>query len=236
MQKHRKSMANQMRALEEEAKPNSTLEWTTVQTRFLEAQIKTSLDIWSRDQPICQWSRSIVGIGPVISAGLAAHINIHKCTSPSSVWKYAGADPTSKWEKGKKIPWNADLKVLRWKIGESFVKTSALPNAYYSQFYINRKALETARNEAGMFAAAAAESLPHFDKRTEAYKAYAVGKLPLGRIHLRATRYATKIFLAHYFVVLYELTHKRPAPHAWINDLGGHADWVKPPNWTPVFE
>ena len=38
-----------------------------------------------------------------------------------------GLDPTCKWRRAKKRPWNASLKRLCWLMGESFVKVSGNP-------------------------------------------------------------------------------------------------------------
>ena len=75
---------------------------------------------------------------------------------------YAGMDPRSTWEKGQKRPWNAQLKVLCWKLGESFVKVSGNEKAFYGRIYKERKALEMAKNEAGEYAAQAAAKLEKF--------------------------------------------------------------------------
>ena len=64
------------------------------------------------------------------------------------IWRFAGLDPTVKWEKGKKRPWNADLKVLCWKIGDSFVKFSGREDCFYGQIYKQRKAYEIERDDA----------------------------------------------------------------------------------------
>ena len=39
-------------------------------------------------------------------------------------------------------PWNSDLKVLLWKIGESFMKVSSNPKSFYGLKYVEQKALE----------------------------------------------------------------------------------------------
>lgn len=46
-------------------------------------------------------------------------------------------------------PWNADLKTLAWKIGESIVKVSGREDAYYGAVFAARKRYEIGRNVAG---------------------------------------------------------------------------------------
>src|SRR3990172_6227412 len=174
IQEDRKRAHNQIR----EKEPNRLLEWFASQHRLLEANIKKALDIYTDNHYMGQWAKSIHGIGPIIAAGLLAHIDIEKAPTAGAIWRYAGLDPSKKWigsedakqiikdvllgnkvitgehvgaiaskanmkteslamlatnEKGKitkdslasaiaKRPWNADLKVLCWIIGESFVK------------------------------------------------------------------------------------------------------------------
>ena len=92
---------------------------------------------------------SITGIGPVIAAGMIANIDIKKCQTAGAIWKFAGLDPTVEWKKGQKRPWNADLKTLCWKLGQSFLKVQSNSNAFYSRLYLERKEYETEKNEKG---------------------------------------------------------------------------------------
>ena len=64
--------------------------------------------------------RSIVGIGPVITAGFLAHIDIAKAPTVGHVpGGSADLDPTVKWDKGTKRPWNVVMKRLCWIVEES---------------------------------------------------------------------------------------------------------------------
>jgi hypothetical protein len=176
---------------------------------------------------------SIVGIGPVIAAGMLAHIDITKAPTVGHIWRFAGLDPTLKWEKGQKRPWNAELKTLCWKLGESFVKSSGHEASFYGPIYATRKKLETERNEAGAFAeqAAAALAAKRYRADTVARQAYEAGKLPPARIHLRATRYAVKLFLSHLHHVWYEVEFRMPPPKPFVISHMGHVDYIPPPNW-----
>ena len=118
----------------------------------------------------------------------------------------AGLDPTVTWDKGEKRPWNAKLKTLCWKIGESFVKVSGRDNDIYGHVYTERKALEIQRNDAGEYSEQAAAALAHkrYGQETIARAWYEQGKLPPAHIHARAKRYAVKLYLAHWQHVAYE--------------------------------
>jgi hypothetical protein len=178
------------------------------------------------------WAQSICGIGPVLSAGLLAHIDIEKAPTVGHIWRFAGLDPTVRWEKGEKRPWNARLKVLCWKIGDSFVKQSGRDRDIYGKVYRARKALETERNESGLFADQAAATLAAKQFRDETRKRYESGRLPDGRIDLRARRYAVKLFLSHYHHVAYECRYGEPPPKPYVLEHGGHAHFLRPPHWV----
>ena len=223
MQDDRIRAAGQVRSMDKE--PHDVLTWLGEQSSVLENQVKGALDVYSLGHPIGQRIRSVDGVGPVIAAGLLAHIDITKANTAGSIWRYAGLDPTSEWKKGTKRPHNASLKTLCWKLGESFVKVSGKETAVYGHLYKDRKADELIRNENGEFADQAAAKLEKFNigKTTDAYKAYSVGKLPPAHIHARAKRYAVKMFLSHLHEAWYEHHYNKPAPVPYVF---AHADHV----------
>jgi hypothetical protein len=148
-----------------------------------------------------KWALDQVGIGHILAAGLAAHIDVEKAQSPSAVWKFAGQAPGyDRKIKGQKLPYNSRLKVLCWKLGESFVKVSGKEDALYGHLYAEFKAEEVRKNEAGLLAEAAAKELRTkkiTDKETKAI--LESGHLTDGQLHSRAKRKAVKIFLVHYW-------------------------------------
>lgn len=210
-----------------------TTAWVFDHIRFTERAIKDALDGWVDVQRPGRWAKTITGIGPVLAAGLLAHIDIERCPTVGHIWRFAGLDPTDTWGKGEKRPWNARLKVLCWKVGESFVKVSSNPSDVYGKVYAARKGLEQSRNEAGQFNDQAVVSLTtkKFGKDTVARKWYEQGKLPPARIHLRAERYATKLFLAHLHHVMFEARYGVPPPKPYIFTQPGHTHYVAPPGW-----
>lgn len=233
IQEHRLAAGNQVRALTASEEPHDTLSWFFGEYARLEQNIQRALDSYSTGQPEGRWARSIIGIGPVIAAGLLAHIDIEKAPAVGHIWRFAGLDPTVKWGKGEKRPWNASLKVLCWKIGESFVKVSGNERDVYGKVYLERKAQEQERNEAGLFREQAEASLSakRFGEDTQARRWYEQGKLPPARIHLRAQRYAVKLFLSHYHAVAYEVRFGCPPPKPYILEHGGHVHFIAPPGW-----
>jgi hypothetical protein len=195
-QRDRIRAGNQVRALNESGEPHDVLNWLNTQSGVLESQIRRALGKYAESSKTGLWLLGVTGIGPVISAGLLANIDIHKAETAGDIWRFAGLDPTNKWNKGEKRPWNSSLKTLCWKIGESFVKVKGKEEGRYGQLYAVRKEYEQAKNERGEYADRAAEVLKMFPAHKQK-ETYAEGKLPDGHIHARAKRFAVKIFLSH---------------------------------------
>jgi hypothetical protein len=97
MQEIRKRSDNQILALKASGEPNGVVGWLSDNTTLLENQVKRALDVFTNANPVGCWAREILGIGPVISAGLIAHIDISKCTTVGSLWRFAGLDPSREW-------------------------------------------------------------------------------------------------------------------------------------------
>jgi hypothetical protein len=230
IQEDRKRSKNQVRAMGEE--PHELLAWFFRQNHMLEGQLKAALDRYSDSKPIGVWAKSLYGIGPVIAAGLMAHVDIKQAPTVGHIWSFAGYNPEDRWEKGQKRPWNADLKKLCWHIGQSFMKFSNAPDCFYGPLYKERKAFEEANNEAGLNAEEALARKDRFRKTTDAYKAYAAGKFPPAHIDARARRWVVKLFLSHLQAVWWELdTGEKPPKPYILTKEGGHAHEVRPPNW-----
>jgi len=231
VQGYRIRFGNQIRALSESGEPHDLIRWMLTNAEGLENNIQRALDSYSKSNVVGKWARSIIGIGPVLAAGLLAHIDITKAPTVGHIWSFAGLNPNASWEKGQKRPWNADLKVICWKIGESFVKFQNNERDVYGKLYVARKQQEQERNEAGAFADQAALLVKKVGKDTEAYKAYAQGKLPPAHINERAKRYAIKLFLSHLHWVWYETEYGILPPKPYVLEHMGHTDLLKPPNW-----
>ncbi len=234
LQKDRIKANSQVRAMSESGEPHEILVWMAKQSGILEHQIKRVLAAYVQCHKMGKWLLDIYGIGHVISAGLLAHIDINIADTAGKIWSYAGIDVGTldkKWEKGQKRPWNANLKVLCYKIGESFVKVSGKEEAVYGQYYAQKKEWYLAKNESGGFKELAARNLAEkkYNKDTDAYKAYIIGKLPPAHIHAMAKRSAVKLFLSHFQQVWYEAEFHKPAPAPFPIAHLGHKDYIAPP-------
>ena len=234
IQEFRKASGNQRRAImrgDDLASPVA-VSWLHDNMFDIEKRLRDLLGRYAAADPVGAWAQSICGIGPVISAGLLAHIDIANAPTVGSIWRFAGLDPTTEWKKGERRPWNARLKVLCWKIGESFIKVSGNERDIYGHLILERRAYEHAKNDAGDYADQAAAILarnPNHKQR----KIYAEGRLPDGHILARAKRWGVKLFLAHYHEVAYweHYGEAPPAPYIFEHGGGKHAHRIDPPNW-----
>lgn len=129
-----------------------------------------------------------------------------------------------------KPPYNIDLKVICWKIGQSFMKVSGNKSSVYGQLYKERKELESAKNQHGAYGDQIANALitKKWDKKTDTYKSYQEGKLTDSHITARATRMATRVFLTHFFEAMYIYRYHEAPPQIFPIAHMGHEDYIKP--------
>lgn len=198
----------------------------------MEEEISRALEVWTEDIPAARWAKS-VAIVPAMAAGLAAHIDIARCPTVGRIWRFAGLDPTREREPGKPRPWNPSLKMLCWRIGESFANSSGTDGDFYGGLYLRRKLRENAANDAGEFAGQAAAKLRDRQSAAdvEASKWHILGKLPPSHIEARARRWVVKLFLAHYHHVAWTVATGGPPPKPYVIGVLGHADYIAPPNF-----
>ena len=222
MQKMRIQNGNRSFAMKNE--PHEILKWLTEQSLILEKQVASALDKFSAAQPMGDWLRSVYGIGPVISAGLIAHIDIKQCPTVGHIWSFAGLNPEQTWGKGEKRPYNASLKVLCWKIGDSFKKFCNAEECVYGKIYKDRKKYEVDRDLTGYNEETCKKTLAKgYNLKPEQKKCYQSGHLPPGRLDLRASRYATKQFLSDMHYVWYKIEFKKEPPLPYPVSHLGHA-------------
>lgn len=196
-QENRIRAGGQIRAMKQE--PHRVILWAEENSLRLENQIKLALGYYAKGNYMGRWSLEVTGIGPVIAAGLLANLNLtpwrcahakerkkscnegspcgpeckrEKIETAGHIWSFAGLEPLSKWEKGELRPWNASLKTLCYKIGESFIKCCNKDNCFYGKLFIERKALEARSNDEGKFSDQARSVAGNYDKSTDAWPWY----------------------------------------------------------------
>lgn len=231
LQENRIAFAAQARELQTNNSPSELVEFLSYNLGLMEKSLKKPLETYAQNSVVGSWALSQFGIGPVISAGLMAHIDITKAPTAGSVWRYAGLDPTIVWEKGHKRPYNAELKTLCWKIGQSFLKFSGKEQCFYGQLYKQDKARRVAKNEAGDYADFAKEILDTKNFKANQTRAkLESGVLSDAQIDAQARRFAVKIFLSHYHAVAFQAHHGEPAPRPYIIAHGDHVHEIAIPN------
>lgn len=123
IQGYRIEAQNTVRALTASDEPNAVVGWLFDQQSVLEGEIRKVLSDFSTRDAAGQWARSILGIGPVIAAGLLAHIDITRAPTVGHIWRFAGLDPTVQWlgAKGSREVVTAafdaeqtDVDAIRW--------------------------------------------------------------------------------------------------------------------------
>lgn len=237
IQEHRIALGNQKNGVIRMEDDSLLIDYYYGQIATVEKSIIPALETYARAHQVGEWSLSQLGIGPILAAGLLAHIDINKAPTAGHIWRFAGLDPTSKWNKGEKRPWNAELKTICWKIGQSFMKVSGKDDAFYGKLYLQDKERRLAKNEAGDYAELAARTLTEKNFKDKATReTYESGKLPQGRILAQAQRYATKIFLSHWHEVAYQTMLGERPPKPYIIEHGGHAHYIPPHNWPILSE
>jgi hypothetical protein len=230
MQHDRIRAAAQIRQAAEDEAPNPVLGWLSVSFETLEEGIKSALDQYTQAHRMGSWMRGVYGIGPVLSAGLLAHIDIAKAPTAGHIWQYAGlaADGQKPWAKGEKRPFNARLKTLTWKCGQSFMKFSNRPQCFYGQLYREQKAKYIFNNTQGGYRGRALELAVKVGKATEAYKHYSTGVLSPGHIDAMARRWAVKLFLANLHGEWYRREFGKEPPAPYPIAILGHAHYAPP--------
>ncbi len=190
----------------------------------MEGQVLRQLNSFAESSAIGRWCLAQFGVGPVLAAGLIAHIDVEIAQTAGQVWRFAGMDPTCKWKKNEKRPYNAALKQICFHLGECFKRTSNSPDSFYGAFYRERKALLVERNEAGRNAERAKT---FFTKSKEVKKTLATGKLPAGNLDRQACNITAKLFLSHLHAVMFWDRFKRPPPKPFAISVLGHAHEIR---------
>lgn len=244
IQDARIAIAAQSRELLKYGKSNELNDHIAKNMKYMEQSLVDPFIHFTNSYVAGRWAISQYGIGPVITAGLLSNIDISKAHTAGSIWRFAGMDPTVVWQKGEKRPWNADLKVLVWKIGQSFMKFSGRDQCFYGKLYLQDKARRVQANEAGAYSDRAKSILSdrEWKKDNVTRRRLQAGYLPDGQIDAQARRFAAKIFLSHFHTVWYE-DHQSNlqgvpvrAPRPYVIQHGGHVHMIEIPNYVQAVD
>ena len=230
IQDARMRSAAQQRHSEDESEPNALISWIAGQMRCYESDLKRALGEFAASYRVGLWMQSIYGIGPVLSAAMLCNLDIRKAPTVGHWWRFAGLDPTSKWEKGQKRPWNAKLKaILTYRMGECFVKFQNRNECQYGKLFAERKAMLAEQNARGEFKATADAELEAKGKRmlhTQRIQHWREGRLAPAHIHDRARRWVVKLFLSHIHRVMHLDFHGTEPPKPYVLTLPNHVHEV----------
>lgn len=106
VQKFRVRTGNQRFAADRLGESGELLSWTQDRFHHLEKQLASCLNEFSKAYRVGNWMQSLCGVGPVISAGLLAQIDIRKAPTVGHIWRFAGLDPSLEWlgtDKAKQL-------------------------------------------------------------------------------------------------------------------------------------
>ena len=81
------------------SEPNALLDWTYENMHRFENDIKRAMDAFTDEWMVGRWMKSIVGIGPILSAGMLAHLDIRRAKTAGHFWSFAG------WSGDGQAPW-----------------------------------------------------------------------------------------------------------------------------------
>ena len=95
IQEGRKRASNQAMSMTDE--PHLLVDWLKGNTQRLENSLRRTMQAYAEGHTVGQWAMSIDGIGPVISAGLIAHIDIAQAPTCGHIWNFAGQNPGREW-------------------------------------------------------------------------------------------------------------------------------------------
>lgn len=227
----RKQADMQLRHLGDRPDPGGILEHYSNTMAHLEADMEKELLVFARNHPVGKWLLAIHGIGPVITAGMLAYVNIEIAQTAGQIWRFAGLDPAVKWERGQKRPWCAAMKQIMWHAGQCFMRSHTSDKSYYGKLYKEKKNELEAKNEARHWA----ERCKTFvTQSADVKKCLADGKLPPFIIDAMARRWAVKIFISHFHAVYYWSHWKKAPPKPYAIAILGHAHEIRIPN-TAMF-
>jgi hypothetical protein len=170
-----------------------------------------------KNEPVWNdWLKGVRGIGPVLAAGLLAHVGYcERSPTVSALWAYAGQHVVNgeapKRKRGEKANWNASLRVLVWKIGQSFVKVG---DGYRALYLAEKARLRKLHPE-----------LAPYDPPRKRRDGGPLLRFTDGHVAAMAERKARKLFLSHYWDVARRIKGL-PVREPYVLEQMGHTTRV----------
>ena len=79
------------------SEPHDMMTWMFSNAAALETQMTKALYDFSMRHEVGRWCATVKGIGPVISAGLLAMVDMDECPTDGHIWSFAGMNPNQVW-------------------------------------------------------------------------------------------------------------------------------------------
>jgi hypothetical protein len=178
----------------------------------LEDEIVRFMDDEAKGEPIYPWLSSIKGVGPRIGGMLIGLIDIERCPTVSSLWRFAGQavidGKAERRTRGEKLHYCAALKKTCYLLSRGLIMAR---NETYEPIY--RAAKERYQRDRSEWL---------FDEKGKERKG---GKL---HVDLAAKRVMVKIFLQHLWLTWREL-EGLPVSLPYAHAHAGHVDLIPPP-------
>ena len=98
LQKNRIRINNELSQIRKEGvEPNFFLSYFYSVFQTLENRVKAGLGHYAANNALGRWCLAQVGLGPVITAGFLAHIDITRCPTAGKLWSFGGINPQAIW-------------------------------------------------------------------------------------------------------------------------------------------
>jgi len=179
------------------------------------------------DHPAYEWFSKVKGIGKENIGKIIGLIDIEKADTASSLWSFAGYAPKDghamKKVPGEKLPYNAQLRTMCWRVGGSLMKAGGK----YYDYYAQQKQRLIARFEVEGRKVVPAAQLPKENGR----KVENASFISDGHIHNMAFRLMIKLFLSHLWVV-WRQNAGLPVRPCYAMEKLGHTGIINPFDMT----
>lgn len=183
-----------------------------------------------KEHPAYEWFSKVKGIGGVNIGKVLGLIDIKRCNTISSLWRYAVGAPigeegkrrVEKREKFKELHYNITLKTMCWRLAMSLLRA----NGKYAEYYRKEKDKLMERFESQGIKIVPAEELPEENgKKVE--KIEKGGFISLGHVNNMALRKMIKLFLSHLWLV-WRKAEGLPVTEPYAIRFKGHTDFIAP--------
>lgn len=189
----------------------------------------------TKPDPVTDWLYTFKGIGNVTALMLISLLDVRRCRTVASLWKYCDLYPTP--ADGFRINHNSLLttRLRHWLglyVGYNNANLAGTTHPY-SDIYKYRYDYEVERNELGYYQNLAAFMVKHKADPANPYMPfYLQGKLSPQQVRHRALKWTLKIFLSHFYQVSYMLKY----PHLWswskLRIAQDNPKRIPPPNFN----